>query len=176
MLNQDQKSASHISAQPKNMEKNSVRLIMMYDIAGLGTNEIAEQMDMNISRVSIIKNSALYIEQRREKMREIEDKVVKRTAEKITENPAFAVLLDPEVQLACAQEKIKLATDNKNAFVRNSATTEILALGGIMPQKTADKGKTTLVIEEKLAMRLGFAKDYSSKEQVLERTVTLTNE
>lgn len=176
MQTQENKSASHISAQPKNMEKVSVRLIMMYDISGMGTSEIAKTLDMDISRVSIIKNTPLYMEQRNAKMAEIEKSVMEKATNKIIENPALALLIDPETQRTCAIEKIKLATEDKSSFVRNAATSEILALGGIMPQKNVEKGKTTLVIEEKLATRLGFAKNYESKEELLERKVTVTHE
>ena len=169
---QEEKSEAHVALQPKNMEKNSVQLIMAMDIAGYGTGEIATELQMTQGRISIIKNSPLYIEQRAVRFNSLKDQVVRRTAEQITDNPARAILTDPVVQEAAAREKIKLALDERSPFVRNAATSEILAFGGLLPKKGEDRdSKTTVIMEEKLAKRFGFAKEYEAT-----KTVTIIKE
>lgn len=168
MKEQGEKSELHVAAQPKNMEKNSVQLIMLHDIAGYGTNEIAEALEMTASRVSIIKGSPLYQEQRSAKLEELKTRVIEGTAKQIIEDPARKVLADAKEE--CARMKVELALRGKSEFVRNAATSEVLSYNGIIPVKKQESEQTTtIVMEEKLAKRFGFAKEYS-----IEKKVTIT--
>lgn len=167
---QESKAESSINAQPKNLEKNSVQLILLCDIAGYGTNEIAEYLGMSVSRISIIKSSPLYQAQRASKFQEMSTKVVEGTANKILEDPARKLLLDAKVE--AAEMKVDLALRSKNEYVRSAACSEILGIAGIMPQKqNSENAGRTIVMEEKLAERFGFAKNY--KENVVERKITI---
>lgn len=171
MKDQADKSEAHIALQPKSLEKNSVQHIMLYDIAGYGTNEIAEALEMTPGRISIIKGSPLYRQQRNQKFDELKSKMVDGTVNKILEDPVRKVLA--EAKLECAEQKVELALRGKSEFVRSAACSEILAIGGVIPQRQNDKaGAVTVVMEERLAKRFGFAKDY--KEELVERKVTIT--
>ena len=179
MKTQLEKSDAHIALQPKNMEKNSVRLIMMYDIAGYGTGEIAAALSMTDGRVSIIKNSPLYREERNKEMESLKARILDEKKKEIIDNPARKILTDMATQEAVAREKVKLALDDKSSFVRNAATSEILAFGGILPNKQNEKPTgTTVVLEEKMARRFGFAKNYTvpAGTEVVERRVIITQE
>ena len=172
---QEYKANSTLSLQPKNLEKNSVQLIMMYDIAGYGTNEIASALDMSISRISIIKSSPLYQEQRLRKFDELKERIVSGTAKQILEDPSRKILLDAKED--CAILKVDLALHSKNDYIRNAACSEILAIGGIIPLKSNDaKSQTTIVMEERIAKRFAFARDYIPSETVAERKVTITHD
>lgn len=174
LVPQGSKAESSINAQPKNLEKNSVQLIMMYDIAGYGTNEIASAMEMSVSRVSIIKSSPLYQEQRLRKFDELKAKIVDGTAKNILEDPSRKILLDAKED--CATLKVDLALHSKNDYIRNAACSEILAIGGIIPLKSNEtKTQTTIVMEERIAKRFAFARDYAPTETVVEKKVVITN-
>lgn len=159
MKPQDEKSEAHVNLQPKNMEKNSVRLIMAYDLAGYGSSETAALMGMNVSRVSIIKNSPVYIEEKKKRFNELLAQVGDGVAKQVVNDPARAIL--SEARERAAQTKVSML-DSKQDFVKNAASSEILAFGGILPAKHGEeRHKVTVVMEKKMAKGFGFALDYS---------------
>jgi len=176
MKEQEDKSTLHQEAQPKHLEKNSVQLIMAHDLAGFGTNETALAVGMTIGRVSIIKNSPLYREERARRFEALKQSVTEGTSKKILEDPARQVLLDNRV--GAAEKLVALVRDGKNEFVQKSAAVDILEFSGISKPRQSDKHVgTTVVMEERLAQRFGFAKGYTepTSEEVIERKVTITH-
>lgn len=170
MKDQEDKSDAHRALQPKNMEKSSTQLIMMYDIAGWGTNEIAAELQMTASRVSIIKNSPLYIEQRRAKMREIASKVIDKKAKDIAEDQAMEVLRGGRVQ--AATRMVSLIDDGKTDFVKLAASEKVLGINGITEKKKDSEGPRTIVVEERIAQRFGWAKEYAERTRTISITET----
>jgi hypothetical protein len=158
-LAQEEKSALHVAAQPRDMGKNSVQMILAHDLAGYGTNEIAQALDMTAGRISIIKGSPLYQEERARRWNLMKDQITSKVTDKIISDPAREVLAT--AREACARMKVSLALEGKSEFVRNAASSDVLAINGITPDRLRDKGSTvTVVIEEKMARRFGFAKEY----------------
>lgn len=188
MKPQSEKSEAHIELQPKNMEKNSVQHIMAYDLAGYCGNEIAQLLEMTPSRISIIKNSPLYMEERKRRFEALKSQVTGTVVKQIMEDPARKILMDHRAEFAA--EKVKLALESKSDFVRNAATSECLDRLGVYPEQKKDKASVvTVVMEEKMARRFGFAKDYipptspeglelagAHRVDVIERKVTTTVE
>ena len=179
MKEQRDKSEAHKNLQPKNMGKNTVQMIMAYDLANYGTNEIAKLMQMNVSRISIIKNSPLYIEERRKRFDNLQSSITGGVARQVLEDPARKVLLNHRLEFA--EEKVRLALESKSDFVRNSATSECLDRLGVYPEVKKDKASVvTVIMEEKMAKRFGFAKDYvlpteAAALSVAERKVTMVS-
>jgi hypothetical protein len=174
LKSQDEKSALHIAAQPQDMGKNSVQLIMVHDLAGYGTGEIAEALGMTAGRISVIKGSPLYQEERQRRWMVMKDQIVSKTTDKLLSDPAREVLAAARED--CARMKVDLALNGRSEFVRNAASSDVLAINGITPERKTDKtSQVTVVIEEKMARRFGFARDYKSPEEqeVIERTTTI---
>lgn len=158
MKSQEEKSEAHKALQPKNMEKNSVRLIMAYDLAGYGTRETSELMNMDEGRISVIKNSPVYKEEKKKRFDEILASVGTGVAKQVIEDPARKILNDARVE--AAEVKVGLLR-SKQDFVKNSASSEILAFGGILPAKHGEeRSRVTVVLEKKLAKNFGFALGY----------------
>lgn len=156
---QDEKSEAHIALQPKTLEKNSVQLIMAHDLAGYGTVEIATALSMTPGRISIIKGSPLYKEERARRWESLKSQVVSGTVDKIVNDPVRAHL--EEFKLTAAKKLTTLVTDAKNEFLQKAAAVDVLEFSGISKKKGEDKdSRITVVIEEKIAERFGFAKDY----------------
>lgn len=170
MKEQEDKSPAHIALQPKNMQKNSVQLIMAHDLAGFSNNDIALALDLTPGRVSIIKGSPLYKEERQRRWKALQDMVVAGKATEVLEDPARKIIND--ARETAAKKLVALVTDAKNEFLQKSSAVDVLEFGGIYKDKKAsDRTGPSIVIEEKIAARFGFAKDYVPP--TIERTITI---
>ena len=168
---QEEKSELHIAAQVPNLEKNSTQLIMALDISGKGTNEIAQYLGMTAGRISIIKGSPLYKEERTKRFEALQREVSNRTATSIVSDPARDII--NSYKEVAAKKLVGLVTDAKNEFLQKSAAVDVLEFGGIHKDKKDKAAGVTVVIEEKIAERFGFAKDYQPPTVATQRTITI---
>ena len=170
---QEEKSDLHVAAQPQDLSKNSVQLLMAHDLAGYGTNEIASAIGMTIGRVSVIKGSPLYKEEKARRFETLKASIVDGTSKQILEDPARKHL--QEYKLIAAQKLTSLITDAKHEFIQKGAAVDVLEFGGIHKDKKEKQAGVTVVIEEKIAQRFGFAKDYRvpEQQQVVQRTISI---
>ena len=159
MLPQEQRSASYLKLQPKNMDKSSEQIIMAYDLAGWKQGDIADMVGMTQSRVSIIMNSPLYLATKRKRFQELQEQVLGAKANEAVKGDPVRELMK-EKALEMAKLKLTLAETSKNDFVRNSVATDWLDRCGYAPEKT--KTKLSVEVTEKMAGRfervLGRAK------------------
>lgn len=175
LIPQEEKAQSTINAQPKSIEKNSVQLILLYDLSGWKQGRIAEELGMTQSRVSVIMSSPLYKAERQKRFEEMQSSLVEKKAEKAeVGDPVTKAFKDRAVEMA--NKKIDLALNGKSEFVQNSATSECLAMAGYAPQKTEKKStNASILVSEKVAQR--FERVLGMKLEITEtKTITGDND
>src|SRR3990167_1494184 len=150
MLPHDQLSPSRIALEPKNIDKNSVQLIMAYDLGGWKQQDIARTVGLTQSRVSIIMNSPLYKGVRNARFKELQAQVVGGTSDKVIKGDAVKQKLD-SLALRAVNEKERLLEEGESEFVRNSVASDILDRAGYKPERK--KIQTTIEVTEKMADR-----------------------
>ena len=150
MLPHDQLSENRLKLEPKNIEKNSVQLIMAYDLAGWKQGQIADMVGLTQSRVCIIMNSPLYKNVRNVRFRELQDQVVGgKVNEALRGDPIQRTL--KELAGEAIDEKERLLTGAKNEFVRNAVSSDILDRAGYKGE--SKKIRTSIEVTEKMADR-----------------------
>lgn len=146
---QSLKSLKTISLQPEKMS-NRIDVIMCMDLAGKGTGDIARELGMTDSRISIIKHSPLYLDRiavEREKLKDLYRD--KQTDKLMTGDPVEQALKG--AALDAARKKIELMHDGKSEFVQLAASGDILDRAGYKAHQ--EKTTSTIEITEKMADR-----------------------
>jgi hypothetical protein len=146
---QELKALSSISMQPEKMS-NRIEAIMCMDLAGKGTGDIARELGMTASRISVIKGSPMYqsaIVLERDRLKEVYRE--KQTDRLISGDPVEQVLKDSALE--AARCKVELMNNGKSEFVRLAASGDILDRAGYKAHQ--DKTKVTVEITEKMASR-----------------------
>jgi hypothetical protein len=154
-------SPLRVAMEPKR-DKSVIQLIMAYDLCGWKQGAIAEAVGLTQSRVSIIMNSPLYLNQRQLRWNELQSSVVSTKATD-ARNGDPVIKLFKESALNAAQLKIELAKTAESETVRNSALSEILDRAGYETSTT--KVTTSIEVSEKIADRF---------EKALKASVTVT--
>lgn len=160
---QELKSLKTISQQPMEMS-NRIEAIMCMDLAGKGTNDIAQSLDMSVSRISIIKGSPLYkteMETRREKL--LEKFRDKQTDKLVKEDPVEVILKDAAI--AAAKKKIELMKDGKSEFVQLAAAGDILDRAGYKSHQ--EKTRVSVELTDKMAARFEKALQYGTTKTII---------
>lgn len=156
------KSPATRSLQPQSMT-NKIEVIMCMDLAGKKGNDIALELGMTPGRISIIRNSPLYlqeIEARRSQL--MEEYREKQTDKLVTGDPVEEALKG--AALEAAGKKISLMREGKSEFVQLAASGDILDRAGYKAHQ--EKTKLTVELNEKIASRFEEALKFDSSASV----------
>ncbi len=146
---QELKSLNTIALQPDKITPK-IDVIILMDLAGKGTNDIAEALGMTAGRISVIKNSPLYLQERNvQKMKLTEAFRDKQTDKLVSGDPVESLLKDHAIN--AARKKIELMNDSKNEFVQAAAAGDILDRAGYKAHQ--DKTVVSIEITDKMADR-----------------------
>lgn len=146
---QEMKALSTIKLQPDKMN-SKINIMIMMDIGGARGKEISEAIGLCESRVSIIRNSPMYIEQRDKRWRELQEQFVDKKSDRLVDGDPVQV----EIKDACleaARTKVDLMRNAQSEFVRNNAADGILDRGGYKVR--SEKTKVSIEVTEKMAGR-----------------------
>lgn len=142
------------SSQIKDTNRSVVQIIMMYDLCGWKNNRIATAVGLTEARVSIIRNSPLYINQRDERRKEMQSRVIETKAEAIASgDPVEEVFRSHALEMA--EGLVEEARNGETAQVRQMAKKDILDRAGYLVK--AKTTKRTIEVSEKIAGRLEAA-------------------
>lgn len=155
---QSMKSLHTIALQPKNIDTPMIDAIMCMDLAGKGTGEIAKALEMLSSRVSIIKGTPMYIQQRDEMRNKLKDQFMEKRSDLLAGDPVEQALKDSA--LNAAKKKIDLMENGKSEFVQLAAAGDILDRAGYKSHQ--DKTLVSIQITEKMADRFERAITYKT--------------
>lgn len=156
---QYQKSAGHVNIQPKH-NTGIIQLILGYDLCGWTTSEIAEKVSLSVSRVSVIKNSPLYMGQMELRRGEFSAAIVDKKATEITAGDP----VEKEIKrLAVKAIEVKgfLLEQAGSEFVKNSVASDLLDRAGYKPE--VKKTITSVEVTEKMADRFEKVLGYETR-------------
>lgn len=156
------KSELSLSLEPDKMTSR-IQLIIALDIAGYNGNQIAEDIGLTPSRISIIRNSPMYKQERDRKWEELQKQVISKKTDKIVAGDPVDIRLK-EMALAAVDVYGELIKDGKSEMARKTAADAILDRSGYKPH--TEKTVLSVEVTEKMADRF---------EKVLKRT-TITRE
>ena len=143
------KSLKTIELQPDKMS-SKMDLIMYLDIAGRKGNDIAEAVGLTASRVSIIRNSPMYLDALTRERKRLSDSFNAKQSDKlVTGDPVDNIL--KEHALNAAKTKIDLMDNGKSEFVRLAAAGDILDRAGYKARE--DKTRVSVEITDKMSDR-----------------------
>ena len=155
---QHMKSLKTIATQPKNLDTSRIDAIMCMDIAGKSGNDIAAELGMQPTRISVIRHTPLYMQQRDEMRAKLREQFSdKQTDRLVSGDPVEQVLKD--AALAAAKVKIDLMQNSRSEFVKSSAAGDVLDRAGYKAHQ--DKTIVSVQITEKMADRFERAITYT---------------
>lgn len=158
------KSLATIQQQPDKIS-SKIELIMLLDIAGRKGNDIASIVGMTPARVSIIRNSPMYLQERTRESSRLKGMFHEKQSDKlVTGDPVENLLKDQA--LNAAKIKIDLMENARSEMVRNIASGDILDRAGYKAKE--DKTVVSVTITEKMSERfekaLSFARTVQNGE------------
>jgi hypothetical protein len=158
---QHMKSIHTIAAQPKNIDTAMIDAIMCMDVAGKGTGEIAAALGMQSCRVSVIKGTPLYIQNRDAMRLSLRDQFVDKRSDALAGDPVEQVLKD--AALRAAHKKIDLMENGRSEFVQLAAAGDVLDRAGYKAHQ--DKTIVSIQITEKMSDRFEKALKHTTINQ-----------
>jgi DNA-binding Xre family transcriptional regulator len=154
---QDMKAISTVLGQPQNIT-SKIKLMILLDISGHNGKQISEQIGISENRVSIIRNTPMYVEEKEKTFTELKKTCIDKKSDVVAYgDPVERVLKDNA--LAAANEKIRLMREGNNEFIRSSAAGDILDRAGYKPH--TEKTKVEINITDKMADRFERVLDQS---------------
>lgn len=172
LVPQDMKSLNTINLQPDKMSSR-IEAIMYMELAGKSGKDIAEILDIGQVRVSIIRNSPLYMSNLARLKDELKDKYMDKQTDKLTSGDPVEEALKGAA-LDAAQTKIDLMHNSGNEFIRASASSDILDRAGY--KSYTEKTKVTVEVTEKMSERWERALKYEPNNHDRETTVSIKRE
>lgn len=152
------KADSSLALEPERMS-SKIQLIIALDIAGYNGNQISENVDLTPARVSIIRNSPLYLQERQRRWEELQGQVIGKKTDKIVAgDPVENRIKDLALRAVGVYEK--LIDNGKSEFAQKQAADSILDRAGYKAH--TDKTVLSVEVTERMADRF---------ERVLKRTV-----
>lgn len=172
LVPQSLKAMSTIELQPDKITPK-IEVIMAMELTGRKGKDIAAELGLCESRVSIIRNSPLYINRLAEMRSELEERFMEKRSDKLSSGDPVEEALKGAA-LDAAQKKIDLMQYSANELVQSAAAGDILDRAGY--KSHTEKTKVTVEITEKMADRFEKALRYESNDNDRASTVRVTQE
>jgi len=173
LVPQSLKSLNTIKMQPQKVD-SKMEVIMCMDLAGKSGKAIAAELGLGECRISIIRNSPLYMSRLHELKSELEARYMdKQTDIMTTGDPVESAL--KTAAITAANKKIDLMRNSPNEFVASAAAGDILDRAGY--KSHTERTKVTVEVTEKMANRferaLGYDPEGASETRVrVEREIS----
>lgn len=169
---QELKSLSTIKMQPKTVG-SKMEIIMCMDLAGKSGNDIASTLGLGATRVSVIRNSPLYVQGLARKRAELQSTFIDKQSDIMTSgDPVDEVL--KSAAITAANKKIDLMRNSASELVASAAAGDILDRAGY--KSHTEKTKVSVEVTEKMANRFERALSYESDDNVRKTTYRIEKE
>lgn len=169
---QSLKSLNTIKAQPQNVD-NRMEAIMCMDLAGKSGKAIATAVELGECRISIIRNSPLYLSRIEGLRAELEARYMDKQTDVLTSGDPVEVALK-SAAVTAANKKIDLMRNSPNEFVASAAAGDILDRAGY--RSHTEKTKVTVEVTEKMANRFEKALRYEPSDNDGSTKIRITKE
>lgn len=165
------KSLKTINLQPEKMN-SKIQIIILMDIAGSTNKQISHSTGLCESRVSIIKNSPMYMQERENRWQDLSNQFVDKRSDKLSSgDPVENKIKD--MALIAAQKYGELL-DAKSEFVQKTVADAILDRAGYRAH--TEKTKVTVEVTEKMADRFERVLGYEHSKDARKATIKVTQE
>jgi len=166
------KSLKTIKMQPQKMSPK-IEAILCMDVAGMSGMDMAAELGLGKDRISVIRNSPLYIARLAEMQEAVKSKYLEKRSDKLASgDPVEAALKDAAI--TAANKKIELMRNSSSEFVASAAAGDILDRAGYKAHQ--EKTKVTVEVTEKMANRWERALQYESGNNVGGAKIRFTQE
>jgi len=156
------KAESSLALEPERMS-SKIQLIIALDIAGYNGNQISANVGLTPTRVSIIRNSPLYLQERQRRWEELQEQVIGKKTDKIVAgDPVENEIKDLALKAVGVHKMIM--ESGRGEMAKIASANSILDRAGYKAR--TDKTILSVEVTEKMADRF---------EKVLKRT-TITKE
>ncbi len=160
IIPQMMKAITTINSQPEKMS-SKIHLLVMMDIGGSTGNYMCEQTGLAQSRVSIIRNSPLFVEERTRQMDILRTQIIDKKSTNIAEgDPVETKLKSLAMSAVETYEKI-LSRDGGSDSVKKVAADSILDRAGYKAH--TEKMKVSIEVTEKMASRFEEVLAYNTR-------------
>lgn len=169
---QTAKAISTVNSQPHRMTSR-IQLIVMMDISGSNGNQIAAELGLTAQRVSIIRNSPMFLTERERQMYKLKNQVVDKKSSAIAEGDP--VELKIKALAGRAVETYSTLLGSASDVVRKTTADSILDRSGY--KAYTEKTKVSVEVTEKMATRFEEVLSYDeSGTNAREAKITITKE
>lgn len=163
------KSIKTLKQEPKN-DSSNIQNILIRDIAGYNGNDIAGEVGLSAARVSIIRNSPLYLERKEALWGQLRNQLVDKKVDDVVGEDVKAAARKHIVGLT--KGLVNIAQEGKSDFSKLAATKELYKRAGL---DKAEVKEQSIMIEQKLGQRLNKVMDYDeSRKDDRSAKVTIT--
>ncbi len=145
----------HTLGQEPVRDSSTIQNILLRDIAGYKGNDIAKELKLTPARISIIRNSPLYVERRSALWTQMKDTLVDKKTDGIVEEEVRKIARKSVKGLT--HGLVSMAENSENPFAQLAATKEVYKRAGMDSVKEVE---ASITIDAKLSERLGRVADY----------------
>ena len=170
LIPQDMKAISTINAQPDRMT-SKIHLLVLMDIGGATGNQMSEHSGMTPARISVIRNSPLFVEERNRKMIELQGKTIDKKSSSIAEGDPVEAKLKALAMSAVETYEQILSNKTGSESVKKVAADSILDRAGYKAH--TEKMKVSIEITEKMASRFDEVLAYNTHREETSRVSAL---
>lgn len=161
VLAQNMKAMSTINAQPNKMS-SKIHLLVMMDIAGATGNQMSEHSGLTPARVSLIRTSPLFTEERNRKMNELQDKIIDKKSSSIAEGDPVEMKLK-SLALEAVGTYEHILRSGRSESVQKVTADSILDRAGY--KSHTEKMKVSIEVTEKMASRFEEVLGYNANRE-----------
>jgi hypothetical protein len=169
---QSMKSLKTIGMQPDKITPK-IEAILCMDLAGRKGKEMAEELGLGEARISVIRNSPLYISRLAEMRKELESRFMEKRSDRLSSGDPVEEALKGAA-ITAANKKIQLMRESQNEFVASAAAGDILDRAGYRAHQ--EKTKITVEVTDKMADRWERALKYEPSDDDRKSKVRVTQE
>ncbi len=172
LVPQSLKSLNTIKMQPERVTPKMEAIICM-DLAGKSGKAIATELGLGECRISVIRNSPLYLSRLQELRAELEARYMDKQTDRLTSGDPVEEALR-NAAITAAGKKIDLMRNSENEFVASAAAGDILDRAGY--KSHSEKTKVTVEVTEKMATRFEKALSYEPDDNERETKIRIEKE
>ena len=149
IIPQDMKAISTINAQPDRMT-SKIHLMVLMDIAGNTGNHMSQDLGITPARVSVIRNSPMFTDERSRKMVELQTQTIDKKSTSLSEGDPVEVKLK-KLAMSAVDTYEKLLRTGNSESVKKVTADSILDRAGYKAH--TEKMKVSIEVTEKMANR-----------------------
>jgi len=169
IIPQDMKAISTINAQPDRMT-SKIHLMVLMDIAGNTGNQMSQDLGITPARVSVIRNSPMFTDERSRKMVELQDKTIDKKSTSLSEGDPVEVKLK-KLAMSAVETYEKLLKTGNSESVKKVTADSILDRAGYKAH--TEKMKVSIEVTEKMANRFEEVLAYDTHKEETPRVSAL---